>query len=278
MAISYTHEYEQLIIFDFKSDKSNLDTISKLLTEVKQDVLRVKEFILSKIDRIDNLADILEKLQFVENEKVALTNYFNTRELHDLLQYIKHQEVSYEDIVDKRDKIFVFYEKLSPCRCIEKELLRMIKKEGFDLLAKLLHELQFYATRPVMKYLMELYDTFNDLLELQSNLESEKQRYEYKLGNGKHKYLLEEIRQSKLDYRNDTALLLDGLSKIDRRYYCALKQQLDDQYNRIIQTKLLQLNKLVNHQENIVIDEKKFIDALKVTRKKYLRLQRYILS
>ena len=109
------------------------------------------------------------------------------------------------------------------------------------------------------------------------HLDREKQNFEFKLGNGQHKHLLQEIRQSKQDYSRDTTLLLEGLLKTDRRYYHALKRQLDDQYNKIIQTKLLQLNKLVNYQEKSFIDERKIMEALKVTRKKYLRLQRYIL-
>ena len=65
MAISYTREYEQLIIFDFKSDKTNLEILSNFLKEVNNDLLRVRNFIVTKLDRIDNLEEILDKLHFV---------------------------------------------------------------------------------------------------------------------------------------------------------------------------------------------------------------------
>ena len=277
MAISYTREYEQLIIFDFKSDKSNFETVSKLLHEVNRDLVRVQEFILSKLERIENLADILDKLHFVEKEKIVLTNYHDNRELHDLLGYIEKQEVTYEDIINKNDKILVFYEKISPCRFIDKQLLRNIKKEGFDLVTKLLRELQHLATKPILKYLLELYDVYNDLLEIQDDLESKRQKFEQKLVHGQHKQLLQEIRQSKKNYSKDTILLLEGLLKTEGNYYHALKAQLDDQYNKIIQTKILQLNELVNYQDRVIIDERTIMGELKEYRKKYLRLQRYIL-
>lgn len=277
MAISYTQEYEQLIIFDFKSDKSNLLTLSKLLDEVTKDLTRVQEFILSKFERIDNLEPILDKLNFIEKEKINLSNYHNTRELHDLLNQIKEQEVSYNDFFISKEAILVFYEKISPCRFIDKQLLRVIKKDGYDLQAKLLRDLNHVTTRPILKYLLELYDIYNELFELQTNLVSEKQRFEDKISTGQHKQLLKEIRQSKEDYQRDTHLLIEGLLKTNGSYYRTIRRQLDEQYNRIIQSKLVKLNELVNKQEDVLIDEKMIINALKETRRKYLRLQRYIL-
>ena len=277
MAISYTREYEQLIIFDFKSDKSNYETVSNLLNEANRDLIRVREFILSKLERIENLADILDKLYFVEKEKINLTNYHENRELHELLDHIEEQEVTYEDIINNRDNVLVFYEKISSCRFIEKQLLRNIKKEGFDLIAKLLHELQHLAKKPILKYLLELYDVYNDILEIQDDLEGKKQKFEQKLVHGQHKQLLQEIRQSKKNYSKDTILLLEGLLKTEGNYYHTLKAQLDDQYNKIIQTKILKLNELVNYQERVIIDERKILSELKEYRKKYLRLQRYVL-
>ena len=102
MAISFTREYEQLIIFDFKSDKTNLESVYKLIKEVHQDLIKVHEFILSKFERIDNFDIILDKLQFVENEKIRLQDYLKTREIQDLLDQIKSQNVNKNEIFFKR--------------------------------------------------------------------------------------------------------------------------------------------------------------------------------
>lgn len=277
MSISYTQEYEQLLIFDFKSDKSNLETVSKLLTEVSNDVLRVQEFILSKIERFENLKDIMDKLHFIEKEKIVLTNYPNTRELQNVLHAIEEQKVSYNDIITNRDSVLIFYEKISPCRYIDGQLLRIMKREGFELQAKILRELHHIATKPILKYLLELYDIYNDLLDIQEDLEAKRNKFEHKLDDGQHKYLFEAIQQSKQNHRRDTLLLVQGLLKTDGKFYHSLKRQLDDQYDKIIQTKLFQLNQLVNNYERVYIDEREVMIQLKEFRRKYLRLQRYVL-
>lgn len=277
MSISYTQEYEQLLIFDFKSDKSNLETVSKLLTEVSNDVLRVQDFILSKIERLENLKDILDKLHFIEQEKIVLTHYPNTRELHNLLHAIEEQKVSYNEIITNKKGALTFYEKISPCRYIDGHLLRIMKREGFDLQAKILRELHHTATKPILKYLLELYDIYNDLLDIQEDLALKKLKFEHKLDDGQHKYLFEAIQQSKQNHRRDTLLLVQGLLKSDGKYYHSLKRQLDDQYDKIIQTKLFQLNQLVNNYERVYIDEREIMIQLKEFRRKYLRLQRYVL-
>lgn len=277
MAISYTREYEQLIIFDFKSDKSNLEVVYKLINELNTDLARVKEFLLSKKDRIDNIPNLLGKMLFLEIDEVELQEYPDNRALHSLLDHLKEHEVSYGDITTNDENILIFYEKLSPCRFIDKQLLRIIKKDGYEDFAKLLRELHQLTNKAILRYILEMYDVYNELLDFQEDLEREKRKFETKLVNGGHKHLLEEIRQSKKDYSKDTILLIEGLLKTDGNYYHALKRQLDDQYNKIIQGKLLQLNKLVNMQEKSYIDERKIIGILKEYRKKYLRLQRYIL-
>lgn len=278
MAISYTREYEQLIIFDFKSDKTNLETIYKLLKEVDKDLLRVRNFIITKLDRINGLEEILDKLYFVEEQKVTLNNYLCNREFQEFIDYLGDRKVSYDDIINRKENILVFYEKISSCRFLSKELQRQMKKEDFNIVAKIIHEIQIKINKPILKYLLELHDIYTELFELQSNMELEKQKYENKLENGQHQFLLQEIHQSKQDYRRDAVLLMQGLLKTDRRYYHLLRRQLDDQYNKIIQNKLLQLNKLINYQDKMPIDEREFINALKETRRKYLRLQRYILQ
>ncbi len=278
MAISFTREYEQLIIFDFKSDKTNLETIYKLLKEVDKDLLRVRNFIITKLDRINGLEEILDKLYFVEEQKVTLNNYLCNREFQEFIDYLGDRKVSYDDIINRKENILVFYEKISSCRFLSKELQRQMKKEDFNIVAKIIHEIQIKINKPILKYLLELHDIYTELFELQSNMELEKQKYENKLENGQHQFLLQEIHQSKQDYRRDAVLLMQGLLKTDRRYYHLLRRQLDDQYNKIIQNKLLQLNKLINYQDKMPIDEREFINALKETRRKYLRLQRYILQ
>lgn len=278
MAISFTREYEQLIIFDFKSDKTNLESVYKLIKEVHQDLIKVHEFILSKFERIENFDSILDKLQFVENEKIRLQDYLKTREIQDLLDQIKSQNVNKNEIFCKRENLLVFYEKISPCRFIDLQLLRLLKNEGYDCIAKILREIQHMATKPILRYLLELYDVYCDLFELKSDLEFKKEKLEQKLTTGLHKNLLHEIRQSKQNYSRDTILLIEGLLKTDGFYFHSLKRQLDDHYNKIIQPKLLELNKLVNFQEKDFIDEKKVKEIVKSCRKQYLRLQRYILQ
>ena len=277
MAISYTREYEQLIIFDFKSDKSNLEVVYKLLNEVNNDLIRVKDFLLTKKDRIENIPNLLGKMLFIEIEEIELQEYPNNRELHSLLDHIKDHELSYGDITSDEENILVFYEKISPCRFIDKQLMRIIRKDGYEDFAKLLRELHLLSNKPILRYLLELHDVYKDLQDLCEDLKREKRKFESKLVNGQHKYLLEEIRQSKKDYSRDTILLIEGLLKTEGNYYYTLRRQLDDQYNKIIQSKLLQLNKLVNMQEKVFIDERKIMGLLKEYRKKYLRLQRYIL-
>lgn len=276
MAISYTHEYEQLIIFDLQSDKENLDIVNRILHELAHDISRVKEFILSKKDRIDNLPDLLDKLMVVQNYKILLSDYSITHEVHSLMRHLEEYESSYDAIMSQNEKVLAFYERISSLRFLDSQLLRIIKKEGYDLFCKHLRELQHLANKPILRYLLELYDIYNNLLDLQENLENEKSKFEHKLLNGEQKILLKEIRQSRNNYSRDNVLLLKGLLQTDSNCYYTLKQQLDFQYNQIIQDKLLQLNKIVNFQGKVFMDERKIMGDLKDYRKKYLRLQRYV--
>lgn len=276
MAISYTREYEQLILFDLQSDKDSLVTVNNLLDELNHDIFRIYEFCLSKKDRIDNLADLLDKMSFIEKQEINLSNYAYTYALQDLIATFITQKVTLQDIKDKPETIFTFYAKISDCRFIDKQLFRVLKSEGHELVSKVLREIQHLANKPILRYLLEQFDIYNDLLDLHENLFSEKIKFEDKLVNGQQKVLLQQIRQSRKNYSRDTILLLKGLLETEGNYYHALKQQLDDQYNKIIQDKLLQLNKIVNMQSKVFIDERKVLNELKEYRKKYLRLQRYV--
>ena len=130
--------------------------------------------------------------------------------------------------------------------------------------------------KPILRYLFEIYDIYNELLDLQQNFQQEKQKFEHKLLNGEQKVLLQEIRQSRKDYSRDNVLLLKGLLQTDGNYYHTLKQQLDTQYNSMIQDKLLKLNQIVNVQGKVFLDERKIMSDLKEYRKRYLRLQSFV--
>ena len=278
MAIGYTQEYEKLILLDLRSDSNNYGLIKKLLVQVKGDLSQIKEFLDTKKDRLPNLEKILEFFTIIELEEIELNEYEDTRDFQLLQNYIREIEVTIDELVTNKVHILILYEKLSVCRYIKRELIRKLKKEGFETVAAILRELQTLTSKPVLKYLLAIYDSYKELLDIEEDLEREKRKYEHKLQKGEQKILLEELRQSRNNYSKDTILLIQGLLETEGNYYHMLKGQLEEQYNQIIQNKLVQLNKLVNMQEKVLIDEQKVKNILKEQRKKFIKNKKYILG
>ena len=108
MSISYTREYEQLIIFDLQNDKENLEIVDRILEELHHDLTRIRDFIINKKDRIDNLHGLIDNLLTVQNYKILLYDYSLTHELHSLMRHIEENNVSLDDIITEEENILLF--------------------------------------------------------------------------------------------------------------------------------------------------------------------------
>ena len=275
MAISYLQEFEKLVLIDWKSEQQNLHTVNKLLHTLHKELVNVEQTIVEIGVHIQAIPEIIKQINEVVRHKVELSSPHESYGLQVFYAFLEERDLSYDDIELGPKNIIYLFEKLSAFSVLEIELLQAIKKEGYIEEYNKIKKLRTLAlTKKPFHSFVRLYQQVEKMQELFEDLEREKRKTEVKLQKKDQKFLVEELRESREFYRKDTIMLIEGLLQTDGDYFQMLRTQLDDQYRQMIQSKLIQINKLVNLQEKTFIDDKRvyeMIEDFKKTNKKLFR-------
>ena len=128
------------------------------------------------------------------------------------------------------------------------------------------------TSKKAYKYSVYLFENYLNMKGLAEDLEREKRKNEQKVINKEHARLLKKLSELSSNYQKDLILLLEGLLKTEGDYYYSLKGQLDEQYNKEIENKVIRINKLVNMQEAFYLDTNKIKILIESYKKDNIRL------
>ena len=268
MAISNLFKLEQMVQLDVQSDKRNLQVVQKLLKNLEDNIEKNLTIFMQCVCKNTLLPFLVKNLLWLQNQTFELNDYEHQQSL---LQFLKYEFTEYDKSSWFEEDYFELLEVLHIFTYFESELIRQLRKEGYQEAAAVIRALVTVVTKNRdIKALIELKQVLSEMNNVLEDLEREKRKCETKLQLSKRDSLLVHLKEKRLEYQKDTIMLITGLLKSESDYYQQLKTQLDDQYNHFIQEKLVAISKLVNIQEKVFIDEYKINKLIKNYKHKIL--------
>ena len=190
-----------------------------------------------------------------------------------MYELLTSQEIKITDIENDSGKKLLILEKLLGFKYLEYEIVKKINHEGYQSEYNVIREIIVLVTsKKAYKYSVNLFENYLNMKGLAEDLEREKRKNEQKVINKEHARLLKKLSELSSNYQKDLILLLEGLLKTEGDYYYSLKGQLDEQYNKEIENKVIRINKLVNMQEASYLDTNKIKILIESYKKDNIRL------
>jgi hypothetical protein len=268
MSVAYISELERILIRESKSSDQTLFILKELLEKLQQEIEQAEQIIFQKGPKLVASKGLDEKILSIKNQDIYLEDEDCQHDYEILMRYVKRIEI---------DEIEGIIHIMDTFQYLEMPFLRKIKKEGFVKEYDSLQGLRRIAIEDRgIKWLLKAMNLYEQMTELETDLEREKRKHEVLEGREEQRQLMTQLQEQKEDYRKDITLLIEGLLETEGNYYTKLRPQLDDLYRRMIQEKLVKLNKLVNLQEKFVLDEERLQNMISGYSKEVLKIQKHI--
>lgn len=255
MSINYLPELHRLVENNYQTDQLNIQVLEELISYIEMEIQCVENFLCQEESISIFTNNLLEKLDWITTHQLELESYNDNTIMKSLYEMLTSQELKIADIeYDSANKLFIL-EKLLGFKYLELEIVKKIKHEGYQSEYNAIREIiKLVTSKKVYKCSVNLFENYLKMKDLVEDLEREKRKNEQKVINKEHARLLKELRELRSNYKKDVILLLEGLLKTEGDYYYSLKGQLDEQYNKEIENKVIVINKLVNMQKIFYLD------------------------
>ena len=255
MSINYLPELHRLVENNYQTDQLNIQVLEELISYIEMEIQCVENFLCQEESISIFTNNLLEKLDWITTHQLELESYNDNTIMKSLYEMLTSQELKIADIeYDSANKLFIL-EKLLGFKYLELEIVKKIKHEGYQSEYNAIREIiKLVTSKKVYKCSVNLFENYLNMKDLVEDLEREKRKNEQKVINKEHARLLKELRELRSNYKKDVILLLEGLLKTEGDYYYSLKGQLDEQYNKEIENKVIVINKLVNMQKIFYLD------------------------
>jgi hypothetical protein len=287
MSVAYINELERILIRESKNTDQTLYILKELLEKLQREIEQAEQIIYQIGPRLIASKGVVEKIQLIQLQDIYLEDEDCQQDYKILMRYLNNiiesnnfYNNSGSGIHVKRielDEIEGIMHILDTFRFVEMLLLRGIKKEGYVKEYESLQGVRRIAIEDrEIKWLLKAMNLYEQMTELETDLEREKRKHEVLEGREEQRILMTQLQEQKDEYRKDITLLIEGLLETEGNYYTKLRPQLDEVYRRMIQEKLVKLNKLVNLQEKFVLDEERLRTMMSGFTKELLKIRKHI--